>query len=286
MEIGIGLPTTIPGVTGEQLLDWSRRAELAGFSSLGTLDRIVYPNYEPLTALAAAAAVTERIRLTTAIAILPYRVNAGLVAKQAATIHDLSGGRLVFGAAAGSRGDDYEGTGVPYGRLGARFEEMLREIRAVWSGAERGFAGGIGPDVSGDPPALIVGGRADAAFRRAAELGDGWIMGAATAEVFSECRAKLEDAFRAAGRSESPRALALQYFALGDDVERDVRASVWDYYRSDGDYADMAAANVARGPDGVRARVKAFEDAGCDELVLFPASADPDHVDRLADAVL
>ena len=68
MEIGIGLPSTVPGVEGHQVIEWARRAESAGFSTLGTIDRIVYPNYEPLVTLGAAAAVTERIRLTTAIA--------------------------------------------------------------------------------------------------------------------------------------------------------------------------------------------------------------------------
>ncbi|MGZ5338014.1 MAG: LLM class flavin-dependent oxidoreductase, partial [Thermoleophilaceae bacterium] len=75
MEIGIGLPTTIPGVKGSEVIEWAKRAEDAGFSCLGTIDRLVYANYEPFIALAAAAAVTERIALTTAIAILPYRLN-------------------------------------------------------------------------------------------------------------------------------------------------------------------------------------------------------------------
>src|SRR5919108_5099603 len=87
MDVGIGLPATIPGVTRHRLLDWARRADEAGFSSLGTIDRLVYANYEPLTALAAAAAVTERIRLMTDILIAPYRINAALLAKQALTVH-------------------------------------------------------------------------------------------------------------------------------------------------------------------------------------------------------
>ena len=71
MEVAIGLPTTIRGVERDQVLEWARRAEARGFSSLGTIDRIVYDNYDPLVALAAAAAVTERIRLATTILIAP-----------------------------------------------------------------------------------------------------------------------------------------------------------------------------------------------------------------------
>src|SRR5947207_15109809 len=102
MDVGIGLPATIPGVDGATVLDWARRAEARGFSSLGVIDRIVYPNYEPLIALAAAAAVTERIRLATTILIAPYRVNTALMAKQLASIDRLSNGRLVVGIAIGA----------------------------------------------------------------------------------------------------------------------------------------------------------------------------------------
>ncbi len=134
MEVGIGLPTTIPGVTGAQVLEWARRAEARGFSSLGTIDRIVYANYEPLIALAAAAAVTERIRLATTILIAPYRANAALVAKQAATLDNLSGGRLVLGVAVGGREDDYEVSGVDFHTRGKRFDAMLAEWDELWRG--------------------------------------------------------------------------------------------------------------------------------------------------------
>src|SRR5918997_1481845 len=146
MEIGIGLPTTIPGAERHDVLECARRAEAAGFSSLGTIDRIVYPNYEPLIALAAAAAVTERIRLATSILIAPYRANGALVAKQAASLDRLSTGRLVLGVAVGGREDDYTASGVDFRTRGRRFEEMLDEWQRIWSGEEFGTAGAIGPE--------------------------------------------------------------------------------------------------------------------------------------------
>lgn len=95
MEIGIGLPNAVPGVDGKSLTEFARRADVRGFSSLGTIDRIVFPNYEPLAALGAAAAVTERIRLATTILIAPYRPNTALLAKEIATLDHMSGGRFV-----------------------------------------------------------------------------------------------------------------------------------------------------------------------------------------------
>src|SRR5919108_4655485 len=112
MKVGIGLPSTIPGVDKASLLGWARRAEERGFSSVGTIDRLVFANYESLIALAAAAAVTERIGLLTDILIVPYRVNAALLAKQAATVDSLSGGPLTLGALVGGRAGDQPGRGV------------------------------------------------------------------------------------------------------------------------------------------------------------------------------
>src|SRR4051812_11893192 len=106
MDIGIGLPATIPGTPGHLVLEWARAAERAGFSSLGTIDRIVYPSLETVPTMAAAAAVTERIGLTTAVLIAPYRGNGALLAKQLSTIDSLAGGRLRVGIAVGPRDDD------------------------------------------------------------------------------------------------------------------------------------------------------------------------------------
>jgi alkanesulfonate monooxygenase SsuD/methylene tetrahydromethanopterin reductase-like flavin-dependent oxidoreductase (luciferase family) len=286
MRIGIGWPTTIPGAKSNELIEWAKRADAAGFSCLGTIDRLVYPNYEPLVAFGAAAAVTERIELTTGILIVPNRASAAVLAKQAATVQALSDGRLVLGVAIGARDDDYEAAGVPTENRGARLEQMLDEMKRLWAGEERGYAGGVGPDVSDNPPPLILGGQVDAAFRRAARYGEGWMMGAAPPEVFGQAKEKLEAAWRAEGRDGEPRKMSLTYFSLDDDPEAALRGSVGDYYAFAGDYAEMAVAGAAKGEEEVKERVRAFEQAGCDELIMCPASSDPGQVDRLAAAVL
>jgi alkanesulfonate monooxygenase SsuD/methylene tetrahydromethanopterin reductase-like flavin-dependent oxidoreductase (luciferase family) len=286
MKVAIGLPTTIPGVQGREVIEWARRAEAAGFSGLGTIDRLVYQNYESLVSLGAAAAVTERIGLITSIAILPYRQNAALVAKQAATLQGLSGGRLVLGVAVGGRPDDFEAGGVPFENRGRRFEEMLDDMKRIWAGEERGIAGGVGPDVSDHPPQLIIGGQIDAAFRRAARYADGYIAGGGQPEYVPPSIEKLEAAWREAGRDGEPRKLALAYFSLDDDPESQARKTIGDYYAFAGDYQDMVVAGVAKGEDAVKERVRAFEAVGCDELIMFPASSNPEQVDRLAAAVL
>src|SRR6478672_11651155 len=111
MRVGVGLPTTVPGTDGRQIPAWARQAEAGPFASLAVLDRLVYDSYDPLAALAAAAAVTERVRLATTIVIGPLH-NTARLAKQAASVDALSNGRLVLGLAVGAREDDYAAAGV------------------------------------------------------------------------------------------------------------------------------------------------------------------------------
>ena len=285
MEIGIGLPVTIPGVEREQVLEWARRAEAREFSSLGTIDRIVYPNYEPLLALAAAAAVTERIRLATTILLAPARGNGALIAKQAATLHQFSNGRLVLGAAPGAREDDFEVSGTDFNSRGRDFEEMLKLWKRIWAGEELGMAGAIGPEPPGGGPTLIIGGRVDAAFERAARYGDGWMMGGGTPDEFRDFVPKLEAAWSEAGREGSPRKMALAYYALGERGEEAADRYLHHYYGHMGDVADAIASSAATDADTVNQYVQAFADAGCDEFILFPCSPGPEQVDLLADAV-
>jgi alkanesulfonate monooxygenase SsuD/methylene tetrahydromethanopterin reductase-like flavin-dependent oxidoreductase (luciferase family) len=284
MEVGIGLPNAVAGTTGKQLVDFAREAERGNFSSLGTIDRLVYPNYDPFVALAAAAAVTERIRLATTILIVPYRVNAALVAKQAASLQALSDGRLVLGVAIGARDDDYEASGVSTEGRGENLDSMLEEMKRIWDGEERGTAGAIGP-VPDDPPQLIVGGQVEAAFRRAARFGDGWMMGGGSPDQFAEMAGKVREAWADAGRDGAPRLVGLAYYALGPDAERLADEDLHHYYGWLGEMADQIAESAATDAEMVNQYVSAFEQAGCDELVLFPCASDPAQATLLAEAL-
>lgn len=280
MDVGIGLPNAVRGVDRRGIVDWARRADGAGFSTLGTIDRLVYPGFESLIALAAAAAVTERIRLATDILIAPLRSNTALLAKQAATIDQISGGRLVLGLGVGGREDDFEAAGVDFHRRGAIFERQLADLRSAWPSD-----GGVGPaPANGERPTMLIGGGADMAYRRAAEHADGWTLGGGPPEAFSEGLAKLKDAWSAAGRDGEPRTMALFYFALGDGAEQVVEEKLGDYYAFLGDYAQQIVQSAATDEDTIKGYLSAFEEAGADEVICFPASTNPDQVELLAGA--
>ena len=279
MEVGIGLPNATRGVKPDELITWAREAEQAGFSTLGTIDRIAYENYEPLITLAAAAAVTERIRLATTILLAPIR-NTALLAKQAASLNGLSGGRLVLGIAVGGREDDYEQSGADFSSRGKRFEGQLEELAELWTAAEYRPM-----PANASAPSVVVGGSVDAAFRRAAKYGDGWIMGGGPPDAFREALPKLESAWRDAGRDGEPRKMALGYYSLGPDAERSAHEKLAHYYSWLGDYAQSMADQIPKDADSIKGVVKAFEDAGCDEFVLFPSDSNPEQVGLLREAL-
>lgn len=286
MDVGVGLPATIPGVAGRAIVAWARRGEERGFASLGTIDRLVYGNHEPLTALAAAAAVTERARLTTAILIAPLRSNAALLAKQAATVDSLSGGRLVLGMAVGGREDDYAASGVDFHRRGRLLDTQLEEMHRIWAGESRGVAGAVGPATGtrGGPP-VVLGGQNPAAMARVARWGDGWISGGGGPQFFAVGAKAAAAAWADAGRKGRPRLLALAYFALGPDATELANGYLRDYYAFAPGVVDMIAGGALTSTGAVRGAVDAFAEAGCDELILFPCSPDITQVDLLAEAV-
>jgi alkanesulfonate monooxygenase SsuD/methylene tetrahydromethanopterin reductase-like flavin-dependent oxidoreductase (luciferase family) len=286
MQIGTGLPTTIPNVQAEQVFDWARRADRHGFSSLGTIDRIVYGNIESLVALAAVAGVTERIKLVTSIALAPLHGPAALLAKQAASIDHLSGGRLVLGLAVGGREDDYQASGVSFKDRGRWFDQALDEMHKIWAGEARGYAGAIGPTPPKGRVSIVIGGTVDSAFERAATWGEGWIAGGGGPDMFRQGAEQARAAWSARGREGQPRLMGLTYWALGPDAREHADRYLHDYYGFVGEWADQIAASALTDEGSIREAVAKFEEAGCDELIMFPCNPDPQQVDLLAGVVL
>jgi alkanesulfonate monooxygenase SsuD/methylene tetrahydromethanopterin reductase-like flavin-dependent oxidoreductase (luciferase family) len=286
MEIGIGLPTQVADVDGRTLISWAKQSEEAGFASLGTVGRLVYPNYDDLIALSAAAAVTERIRLTTSVLIAPLHANLALLAKQTASLDRLSGGRLVLGIGTGGRDDDFTASGLPTKARSQRLADQVEELRRIWRGEERGTDGPIGPSpVNVGGPPLILGAFGPTTFRRMAGLVDGWIMGGGTPEMFVQGMGAFDQAWKEAGRAGKPRLLALAYYAIGDEAVQEATATIKRYYAWLGPYADQIVAGIASSPEMVKAYVEGFRDSGCDEIVFGPGSARLDQISRLAEAV-
>ena len=286
MDIGIGLPNTVPGTEGRTLTDWARHAEEAGFSTLGTIGRLVYPNYEEFVALSAAAAVTSRIRLTTGVLLAPLYTNSALFAKQAASLDRLSGGRLVLGLGLGGREDDFAASGVSTQGRGRRLEEQVAMMKRVWSGEEFGTAGGIGPEPARrGGPEIILGGTTEASFRRVAQIADGWIMGGGTPDVFAQAAAGVDQAWQDAGRPGRPRKLTLAYFGLGPEARSQAEGYLLHYYAWLGDIASMIAGSAAVSPEMVKSFVAAFEASGCDEIIFVPTASRLDQVSLLAEAI-
>ena len=287
MDIGVGIPNTVPGASGPQLLEWARRADEAGFSTLATIGAVSYPGYEELTVLAAAGALTQRIRLLSNVLIAPAR-SAAELAKQAVTVDQLTGGRLTLGLGIGWRSTDYQLTGRSFGDRAQRFEEQLRQLRTAWSGeplAEGTRPVGPAPVHSSGVP-LLIGGHSDASIRRAVEFGVGWTAGGLPPQAMAPLVDKVRSAWSESGRDGEARIVALAYFSMGD-TEEDSRRYLLDYYNPMGsEIAEMIAGSAVRSAEAISGAVEAFAQVGVDELILDPTVSDPDQVDALAGVVL
>jgi probable F420-dependent oxidoreductase len=174
MRFGVNVPNFGPGTDPGVLRQWARTVEGLGFDLLMVSDHVAItpdvaeqypaPFYEPFTTLAWLAGVTDQVRLGTTVLIIPYR-HPLLVARMAANLNDLSGGRLVIGTGVGWAREEFEALGVPFNRRGALTDEYLRAIRTAWEDTADYRAGRI---------PLWIGGKSDAALRRAVRLGDAW----------------------------------------------------------------------------------------------------------------
>lgn len=284
MKIGIGLPNQIRDVRPAGIPAWAVKAEAAGFSTLGTIGRVAYPGVMDTVALAAAAGATSRIGLLSSVLVAPVWP-AALLAKEAASIDGVSGGRLTLGVGVGLRPDDFvaDGHGAP-GR-GRRWDRDLAVYQDIWRG--KPVSGSSVPAVPAgtrEVP-LLFGAMTPAALERMARWGQGYIAPSGPPEMVAGRFDAARDAWRKAGREGSPRLVAIAYFALSDaDAGRE---NVRDYYSVNGDaLASMIARSVLDSAQAVKDTVRDFSALGADEIILNPATDDLGDVDRLADAVL
>jgi alkanesulfonate monooxygenase SsuD/methylene tetrahydromethanopterin reductase-like flavin-dependent oxidoreductase (luciferase family) len=279
MRVGVGLPNSIPGMPAERLIEWAQRAEELDFSTLGVVDRIAYQSFEPLTALAVAATTTQHIGLATVILIGPLRNNA-VLAKEAATVNAISGGRLTLGLAVGARVEDYNAAGVSHRRRGERLSDQLADLRTYFS--SEGF--GLQESPAGQP-ALLVGGTSDLAFKRMANHSDGYVHGGGPPRVFENAATTAYAAWVDAGRPGRPLLWGQGYFALGPDAKDRGLAYMLDYYSFVGPFAQRIAEGLLTTPLDVVQFVRGYSEEGCDELVLMPAVSELEQLDRLADVL-
>ena len=279
MDISIGLPNTLDH-PGPLLTEWARRAEERGFTSLATIDRIVYPSYDTMTSLSAAAGATSRIGLLSGVLLAPLYQPVWL-AKAAASLDAISGGRLTLGLGIGGREDDFVAMGRSLRERGRDMDHALAVMRTVFEGGKLGDD--AFPVARHGHPRLLIGGNSDAAVRRTISYGEGWIGGGGTPGQLAPMLERIRREWQAAGRDGEPRFAALAYFGLGD--EEASKRSLRTYYGFAGDMANMIAEGALRTPQAVREAAKAFEEIGLHELIFDPSVPDIAEVDRLADAV-
>ena len=286
LKIGIGLPATIPGTQGTRILDWANKADSGPFSSLSILDRLVYPNYESLTTLAAVAGVTQRIRLITTVLLAPLR-NPVLLAKQAASVDAFSGGRLSLGVGIGAREDDYLAASVPFKKRGKLLDEELETLHKVWSGqALSEKIGAIGPKpVQPGGPEILIGGYSPSAIQRVARWGNGFIAGGRDPKGTQQFFRLAEETWKNADRPGKPRLVGCFYYALGSDAKERAGAYLRNYYVMLGPMVETMINNLPLTIDEIKARIQAYKDIGADEVIIWPCTTDLEQIDQLADSI-
>ncbi len=259
-------------------------AEGNGFDALWLGDHLVFavPILDPLIQLAQAAALSDRLTVATGVYLLALR-HPTPVAKMAATLDHISGGRFIFGTGVGGEfPGEFAAAGVPHKERGARTSESIEVIRKLWSGEEITHKGRHfelpptrmlpAPVQAGGPP-IWVGGRSPAALRRAATLSDGWISYVVTPEMFAESLATIEANMAEAGRSVDGFGTGhLLFFRIDDDFD-----TAWDKAtdhlstRYAMDFRKPAKRYAALGtPEQVAESVRKFHAAGVRHLVLDP----------------
>ena len=203
MKLHLAIPNFGAGSTAEDTVAIALEAESLGFDGVGTTDHLLVPAGQPhryervfdaLVMLAFIAARTERVQLITSVIVVPMRSPFAL-AKQAATIDQLSGGRLVLGVGAGWHEQEFANVHADFRRRGKRLDETIRLFRHLFSGSREPFQGefyGYEDGVFEPLPVqreqlpILVGGNSDAALRRAAWAADIWESTALDVDAWTE----------------------------------------------------------------------------------------------------
>ena len=219
MDIGFGAPVSGAWATPRNITELARRAERLGYRSLWTFQRLLAPAganlapvyhsvLDPMVSLGYLAAATSTIRLGVAVVNHPF-ASPLLLAKQAATVDVLSGGRLDLGIGSGWLAEEFTGSGATLAERGARADEYVAALRSLWTG-EGGYHGTFFEIPAGrqDPrpvqrpgPPILIGGMSRAAMQRAGRIGDGWVTASsANLSLIAESAKVVQNAARAAGR--------------------------------------------------------------------------------------
>jgi probable F420-dependent oxidoreductase len=218
MRIGFSLLNNWGIAEVQALVGLAEQADALGFDSVWTHDHVFNvahvleriggrPYYEPLTLLSYVAARTTRVKLGTSVLVLPYH-NPIRLAKTAATLDVLSGGRLVLGVGVGAVENEMEAMGTPFKERGAFTDEAIAVMRTLWRDEDPSFNGRysqfagmkFAPKPAQQPIPIVIGGVSKAAIRRAARLGDGWQPLGLSPEALEAGIAQLREEARACGR--------------------------------------------------------------------------------------
>jgi probable F420-dependent oxidoreductase len=291
LDFGVQLGMLPP----DELFDLVRRLEAVGYESVWVGDHLSFHNplYESLTLLAACASITRRIRLGTAVYLLALRP-PGLVAKVTATLDVLSGGRLVFGVGVGGENPkEFALVGVPHRERGARVDEGLEAVRALWRDGPATFRGRFTnfENVSIDPkpaqkpgPPVWIGGRSDAALRRAGRVGDGWVSYVVQPARYARSLDVIRKAALDAGRSLdgfTPSHLA--FVTIGRDHERArarwVKLLSARYAQDFGPLAEKYG--IIGTPAQCAEQLERFREAGCRHVIVSAVAEARDQREQL-----
>jgi probable F420-dependent oxidoreductase len=293
-RIDILIPTTCPDglPKAAELAAYFRAAEDLGFGGLWVVDRLFHTTtvLDGFTTLTWAAAHTSRVRLGSAVLLMPFR-NPALLARQMATVDALSGGRVTLGISLGGRENEHATVRATYRQRARRLEEGVEVMRLLFSGEHVSFQGRYyeltdatitpRPAQGGGLP-ILLGAGSDAGLSRAGRIGDGWLAGGGgSAERFAASWQAVRAAAQAAGRAvDRLQNGKLFYVWVDDNVEharQQVERYVYAYY---GPRYDIN--NAVFGPAEVCAeRLRAYAEAGCQTLILGPAALDPGQLETI-----